>query len=95
VPLGAKLDTAGSYAIIEFILLIRKGDKKMKKIVIGVMLALTLIAAPVMAKEGFFIGASLIPSVDITGDFGSHFDGGSGYSFRAGFRSRVSWKEHH
>ena len=56
----------------------------MKKAMVLMVLMLTLVAAPAMAKEGFFIGASLIPSEDISGDFGSHFDGGSGYAFRLG-----------
>jgi opacity protein-like surface antigen len=56
----------------------------MKRVLIGLALALTLIATPVTAKEGFFIGASLIPSVDISGDAGRGLDGGSGYAFRLG-----------
>ena len=56
----------------------------MKRMLIGIVLALTLIASPVVAKEGFFIGASLIPSVDISGDAGRNVDGGSGYAFRLG-----------
>jgi opacity protein-like surface antigen len=50
----------------------------MKKVLIGIVLALTLIATPAMAKEGFFVGAYLVPSVTIQGD------DGSGYGFRAG-----------
>ena len=56
----------------------------MKKVLIGLVLALTLIASQAMAKEGFFVGASLIPSVDISGDAGNGLDSGSGYSFRLG-----------
>jgi opacity protein-like surface antigen len=56
----------------------------MKRVLIVMVLALTLIATQAMAKEGFFIGASLIPSVDISGDAGKPFDGGSGYAFRLG-----------
>jgi len=56
----------------------------MKRVLIGIVLLFALIATPAMAKEGFFIGASLIPSVDISGDAGNGLDGGSGYSFRAG-----------
>ena len=56
----------------------------MKRILIGVVLAMVLVAAPVMAKEGFFLGASLIPSVDISGDAGKGLDSGSGYAFRLG-----------
>jgi len=56
----------------------------MKKTFVTMVLLLTLIAAPAMAKEGFFIGASLIPSVDISGDAGKGLDSGSGYAFRLG-----------
>jgi opacity protein-like surface antigen len=56
----------------------------MKKAMVLMVLMLTLIAAPAMAKEGFFIGASLIPSVDISGDAGKGLDNGSGYAFRLG-----------
>ena len=48
------------------------------------VLALVLIASPVVAKEGFFVGISLIPSVDISGDAGRGVDGGSGYGFKLG-----------
>lgn len=56
----------------------------MKKVLVLMVLMLTLIAAPAMAKEGFFIGASLIPSVDISGDAGNGLGDGSGYAFRLG-----------
>lgn len=56
----------------------------MKKVLVLMVLMLTLIAAPAMAKEGFFFGASLIPSVDISGDAGNGLDDGSGYGFRLG-----------
>jgi hypothetical protein len=56
----------------------------MKKTLVLMLLMLTLIAAPAMAKEGFFIGASLIPSIDISGDAGNGLDEGSGYGFRLG-----------
>jgi opacity protein-like surface antigen len=56
----------------------------MKKILMLVVLVITLIASPAVAKEGFFIGASLIPSVDISGDAGKELDSGSGYAFRLG-----------
>jgi hypothetical protein len=62
----------------------RKGDQIMKKGLMVLVLAMTLVAAPAMAKEGFFIGASLIPSVDISGDAGNGLDGGDGYGFRLG-----------
>jgi len=56
----------------------------MKKVLGLMVLLLTLIAAPAMAKEGFFAGASLIPSVDISGDAGNGLNDGSGYAFRLG-----------
>lgn len=56
----------------------------MKRVLIGMVLALTLIASPAVAKEGFFIGASLLPSVDISGDAGNGISDGSGYAFRLG-----------
>ncbi|MEK6743769.1 MAG: porin family protein [Nitrospirota bacterium] len=56
----------------------------MKKVFVLMVLMLTLLAAPAMAKEGFFIGASLIPSVDISGDAGNGLNDGSGYGFRLG-----------
>jgi opacity protein-like surface antigen len=55
-----------------------KGAQNMKKALITMVLAMTLIATPAMAKEGFFIGAYVMPSVTIQGD------DGSGYGFRAG-----------
>ena len=56
----------------------------MKKVLVLMVLMLTLIAVPAVAKEGFFIGASLIPSVDISGDAGNGLNDGSGYGFRVG-----------
>jgi len=56
----------------------------MKRVLVIMVLMLTLIAAPAMAKEGFFVGASLIPSVDISGDAGKGLNDGSGYAFRLG-----------
>jgi len=61
-----------------------KGEQSMKRALIMMVLAMTLIATPVVAKEGLFIGASLIPSVDISGDAGNGLDDGSGYGFRLG-----------
>jgi opacity protein-like surface antigen len=56
-----------------------KGAQNMKKaLIMMVLLAMTLIATPAMAKEGLFIGAYVMPSVTIQGD------DGSGYGFRAG-----------
>jgi hypothetical protein len=56
----------------------------MKRMLIGMLLALTLIATPVMAKEGFFVGAYLMPSEDTSGDALSGLNSGSGYGFKAG-----------
>ena len=56
----------------------------MKKTWILIMLLMILVATPVVAKEGLFIGAYLLPSVDISGDAGSGLDSGSGYGFKAG-----------
>lgn len=50
----------------------------MKKVLVLMALMLTLIAAPAMAKEGFFIGAYVMPSVTMQDS------DGSGYGFRAG-----------
>jgi opacity protein-like surface antigen len=61
-----------------------KGAQYMKKALIMMVLAMTLIAAPAIAKEGLFFGASLIPSIDISGDAGNGLDEGSGYGFRLG-----------
>jgi opacity protein-like surface antigen len=61
-----------------------KGAQNMKKALIMMVLAMTLIASPAMAKEGFFVGASLLPSVDISGDAGKGLGDGSGYAFRLG-----------
>jgi opacity protein-like surface antigen len=66
-------------------ILILKGVGIMKKVFVGIVLAMTLIAAPAMAKEGLFVGVNLVPSVDISGDAGSDIDGGSGYGFKIGF----------
>jgi len=56
----------------------------MKKLMLVAVFAVILVAAPVMAKEGFFVGASLIPSVDISGEAGNGLGDGSGYAFRLG-----------
>jgi len=56
----------------------------MKKMLILIVLVVTLMATPVMAKEGFFIGAFFIPTEKISGDFGQGLDSGSGYGFKAG-----------
>jgi len=51
----------------------------MKKAMILMVLMLTLIAAPAIAKEGLFLGAYVMPSVTLQDA------DGSGYGFRAGF----------
>ena len=56
----------------------------MKKMLLMVVVALTLLASPAAAKEGFFVGAFLVPSEDISGDAGQGLDDGSGYGFRVG-----------
>ena len=50
----------------------------MKRILLLIALAMMLIATPAVAKEGFFVGAYLMPSVTIQGE------DGTGYGFRAG-----------
>jgi opacity protein-like surface antigen len=50
----------------------------MKKVIVLMVLMLTLIAAPAMAKEGLLIGAYVMPSVTL------QEDDGTGYGFRAG-----------
>src|SRR5512138_2796426 len=56
----------------------------MKRVLLMMVLALMLAASPAAAKEGFFVGAFLIPTEDISGDAGQGLDSGSGYGFRAG-----------
>ncbi len=53
----------------------------MKKAFLLAVAALTLIAAPAAAKEGFYIGAYVTPSAKVSG---TGMDSGSGYGFRAG-----------
>lgn len=53
----------------------------MKKAVFA-LAVLLLLSTPVMAKEGLYAGAYLIPSSDISGRPG--IESGSGYGFRAG-----------
>ena len=55
----------------------------MKNFVLLVVAAFLLIASPVMAKEGFYIGVYL-PNTTISGAAGSGVDSGSGLGFRAG-----------
>lgn len=51
----------------------------MKRLILFAVVAMTLVATPVMAKEGLYIGAFALPTVDI------YDESGSGYGFRAGF----------
>jgi hypothetical protein len=53
----------------------------MKKLVLLSVTALLFTASPLMAKEGFYIGAYLVPTAKVSGVSG---DTGSGYGFRAG-----------
>jgi hypothetical protein len=53
----------------------------MKTSALVLVIIMILSAAPVMAKEGLFFGAYLLPSVDISG---VSVDSGSGYGFRLG-----------
>ncbi len=55
----------------------------MKKIVIVAVAALLVSVSPVLAKEGFYIGAFL-PTETISGDAGNGSSSGSGWGLRAG-----------
>src|SRR3990172_10167624 len=55
----------------------------MKKSLLLVIAALLLIASPVMAKEGFYLGA-FVPTETISGDAGTNVDSGTGWGLRAG-----------
>jgi len=55
----------------------------MKKLVLLVAALFLIIASPVMAKEGFYIGVYL-PTTSLSGDAGSSVDTGNGLGFRAG-----------
>lgn len=52
----------------------------MKKLLVMAVAALAFTATPVLAKEGFYIGAYFVPSEKISGSD----ETGSGYGFRAG-----------
>ena len=58
----------------------------MKKSILLVIAALLFMASPVMAKEGFYIGA-FVPITSVDGDAGSVIDSGTGWGFRAGVRA--------
>ncbi len=55
----------------------------MKKIMLTAVAVCLLVASPVMAKEGFYLGA-FYPSESISGDAGNNVDSGGGWGFRAG-----------
>ncbi len=56
----------------------------MKRYFLLVVVALVLIASPVLAKEGLYIGAAFIPTNSLHGDAGSLVDSGTGWGLRAG-----------
>ncbi len=55
----------------------------MKKVLLLAVAACLLFAAPVMAKEGFYLGA-FIPVESVSGDAGTNVDSGTGWGLRAG-----------
>src|SRR3972149_5406100 len=55
----------------------------MKKYLLLVIAVLLLIASPVMAKEGFYLGA-FMPTETISGEAGNNVDSGTGWGLRAG-----------
>ena len=55
----------------------------MKKAFLWAITACLLLAAPVMAKEGLYIGA-FRPTNTISGDAGTNIDSGAGWGLRAG-----------
>lgn len=55
----------------------------MKKTLLLAVVACLLFAAPVMAKEGFYLGA-FIPMESLSGDVGDVWDSGTGWGLRAG-----------
>jgi hypothetical protein len=58
----------------------------MKKILILVALAVTLIATPVVAKEGFYLGINMLFN-DVSGEYfdSVNIDSGNGLGLRGGF----------
>lgn len=54
----------------------------MKRLFLLGITGFMLLATPVMAKEGLYIGAYIVPTAKISGV--SNLDTGSGYGFRAG-----------
>jgi len=60
----------------------RKGDNDMKKAVLLFILALTVIATPAMAKEGFYLGVNVLFN-EFGGDI-NNYENGNGLGLRAG-----------
>lgn len=62
-----------------------KGNN-MKKVLLLLVLAATVIATPAMAKEGFYLGVNVVFN-DITGEYNTtdYIDSGNGLGLRAGF----------
>jgi len=55
----------------------------MKKLLVLAVLLMVFVASPVMAKEGFYLGA-FIPNNTISGDAGAGTSSGSGWGLRVG-----------
>lgn len=68
----------------------------MKKYLLLVVAALMLVATPVMAKEGFYLGA-FMPTETLSGDAGTNVDSGTGWGLRAGmgFNRYLSLEAHY
>ena len=60
-----------------------KGTIDMKKSLLLAVAVLALLVSPVVAKEGFYIGA-FVPTNTISGDAGRGIDSGTGWGLRAG-----------
>jgi len=58
----------------------------MKKLLVLAVLLVVFVASPVMAKEGFYLGA-FIPTNTISGDAGNGTSSGKGWGIRAGVGS--------
>jgi hypothetical protein len=60
-----------------------KGESDMKKSLLMAVAVMVLMVSPVMAKEGFYLGA-FVPTNTLSGDAGSGVDSGTGWGVRAG-----------
>jgi hypothetical protein len=60
-----------------------KGEIDMKKYLLLTAAVLVLMVSPVMAKEGFYVGA-FVPNNAVSGDAGQNVDSGTGWGLRAG-----------